>query len=303
MLRHRSFAVAVAVMALVGLSPRSYADRYDTPIVSVADVSRYSVTLQVTAGATGLPAGFGVDWMTRANFDAEGGWPVAGAGMYYCDFTGLPTYNVWPGATGYALGPFETAWIEVGDLFDETGVSTDYDVELDPTIQYVFRTYGLGDADGETSYYTSTLQCQTNGHPPDRSCILSQGYWKNHPNAWPVQSLTLGTVSYTKTQLLSILNKPANGNGLIILAHQLIAAKLNVANGGDATPIAGHLANADAMIGGLVVPPVGTGSLTPSSVDATNKALDAYNNGKTDAACHVTEATPGTWGSVKARYK
>lgn len=34
----------------------------------------------------------------------------------------------------------------------------------------------------------------------------SAGYWKNHPEAWPVSSLKLGTVSYTKTQLLQILN-------------------------------------------------------------------------------------------------
>ena len=47
--------------------------------------------------------------------------------------------------------------------------------------------------------------------------------------------LTLGTVTYSQAQLLAIFNTPVRGNGLISLAHQLIAAKLNIlagANGG-----------------------------------------------------------------------
>src|SRR4051812_12086632 len=52
-------------------------------------------------------------------------------------------------------------------------------------------------------------------------CTLTQGYWKNHPSAWPVTSLTLGSVSYNQTQLLAILHKPVQGNGLVSLAHQL----------------------------------------------------------------------------------
>jgi len=43
----------------------------------------------------------------------------------------------------------------------------------------------------------------------------------------------LGAVSCSDQQLLQILNDPAQGNGLIILAHQLIAAKLNIAHGAD----------------------------------------------------------------------
>src|SRR5688572_26907655 len=63
-------------------------------------------------------------------------------------------------------------------------------------------------------------------------CVFTQGYWKNHAEAWPVSTLVLGTVSYSQAQLLEILRTPVRGNGLISLAHQLIAAKLNVANGG-----------------------------------------------------------------------
>ena len=60
---------------------------------------------------------------------------------------------------------------------------------------------------------------------------LSQGYWKNHSSLWPVSSLILGGFSYTQDELLGIFNSSPKGDATLILAHQLIAAKLNVANG------------------------------------------------------------------------
>lgn len=62
-------------------------------------------------------------------------------------------------------------------------------------------------------------------------CTLTQGFWKNHPSAWPVTSLTIGGVTYTEQQLLDIFNTAPKGDASIILAHQLIAALLNTANG------------------------------------------------------------------------
>ncbi|WP_324677094.1 hypothetical protein [Hymenobacter sp. GOD-10R] len=93
--------------------------------------------------------------------------------------------------------------------------------------------------------------------------------------------MQLGTVKYTAEQLQNIFNTPAGGNGLISLAHQLIAAKLNVANGADATAVAASIAAADALIGGLVVPPVGGGNLAPKKTGALTTALANYNEGIT----------------------
>jgi len=121
-----------------------------------------------------------------------------------------------------------------------------------------------------------TLQAEPCQTP---ACTLTLGYWKNHPTAWPVGALSLGSVEYNKAQLLSILNQPVGGNGLISLAHQLIAAKLNVA--ADAGCVAAYQAinSADVLIGALVVPPAGVGYLHPSATDALVTLLDAYNNG------------------------
>jgi len=110
------------------------------------------------------------------------------------------------------------------------------------------------------------------------ACGFTQGYWKNHPAAWPVSSLKLGSVEYSKAELLAIFGQPVAGNGLISLAHQLIAAKLNIANGANGSAISDEIAAADALIGALEVPPVGSGYLSPSSTSSLVDALDQFNN-------------------------
>jgi len=120
---------------------------------------------------------------------------------------------------------------------------------------------------------------------PNR-CPLTQGYWKTHPDAWPVTSLTLGTVVYNQSQLLSILNTPVKGDASIILAYQLIAAKLNIANGSDPTPIAATIATADGLLDGCMLPC----NVKPSSplgmqMTAAAAILDQYNNGLLTPDC------------------
>lgn len=125
--------------------------------------------------------------------------------------------------------------------------------------------------------------------PTGDNCTYTQGYWKTHgpnptgnnSNEWPVTSLTLGSVSYSDAELQSIFDEAVKGNGLISLAHQLIAAKLNVANGADDTAIAGTIADADALIAGLTVPPVGSDSLKPNVTSSLTDALTAFNEGTT----------------------
>jgi hypothetical protein len=136
---------------------------------------------------------------------------------------------------------------------------------------------------GTNCSFTVTVDlCTTN-------CPLTQGFWKNHSRAWPVSTLTLGTVSYTEAQLLTILETPpAGGDASLILAHQLIAAKLNLANGSDPCPIASIIAAADALIGSQVIPIVP--KISPSStlgaqMVALASALDSYNEGLLTPNC------------------
>jgi hypothetical protein len=135
---------------------------------------------------------------------------------------------------------------------------------------------------GDNEYAAGDAICEVlTVQAAPQGCTLTQGFWKNHASAWPVSSLTLGTVSYTKTQLITILKTPVKGNGLISMSHQLIAAKLNIASGASDAAIASTIAAADALIGSKVVPPIGTDKIAPSVTSSLNDALDNFNSGIT----------------------
>jgi hypothetical protein len=87
------------------------------------------------------------------------------------------------------------------------------------------------------------------GEEEDPGCTYTVGYWKNHPEAWPVDELTLGSKTPSKRKLLKLLKKPPKkGNARIILIHQLIAAKLNVASGADPEAVSDVIEQADALL-------------------------------------------------------
>lgn len=104
------------------------------------------------------------------------------------------------------------------------------------------------------------------------------GYWKNHPNAWPLLNLTVGGVNYTQAQALSILKTPPRGDKTISMAQQLIPAKLNVALGNVSSCIDDTIVAADnwlALHGGI-----GSGQRSWDGGDIYHDNLDAYNNGE-----------------------
>lgn len=114
-------------------------------------------------------------------------------------------------------------------------------------------------------------------------CPLSQGFWRTHPELWPVTSLTLGTITYTQAELLAIFSLPVAGNALVILDIQLIAAKLNVANGACPTAdVVQAIAQADVLVDGLnPLPPasdtVAPGSALGQQMIAVAAVLEAFN--------------------------
>lgn len=129
---------------------------------------------------------------------------------------------------------------------------------------------------------------------------LSQGFWKTHSEAWPVSSLTLGSQSYTQAELLAILNTPVKGDASLILANQLIAAKLNIANGSDPAPISVTITHADSLLSGFTgkLPyKVKTSSTTGQAMVNDASVLDSYNNGQLTPNCTPRKPTlPGVEG-------
>ena len=105
-------------------------------------------------------------------------------------------------------------------------------------------------------------------------------------------SLTLGGQTYTQADLVTIRTTPVGSEALadasLILAHQLIAAKLNIANGSDPAPISSRIAAADALLSGFtgklpygVKPPSVTGQAMVNNANTLNN----YNNGQLTPNC------------------
>jgi hypothetical protein len=125
------------------------------------------------------------------------------------------------------------------------------------------------------------------------ACPLTQGFWKNHfPGSWPslviANGLMIGSMTYTADQLEANLErKPAGGNALVILSHQLIAAKLNILNGSDPTPIAATITAADTAIGNLNINTDSVHSSTDLGTLMTDlsNTLDSYNSSSLTPTC------------------
>jgi hypothetical protein len=305
---HRLRGLVIVCAVVSSLIPGSAAfaqTPLDVPSASLVTAQPSGLLMQLQAGQSGAPSGFYVEWMTKADYDALGGWPTGSQSppsYSFGIFWGTPTFILTPGEPDFSLGANASVNIGVGKLFDETGIATDNSAELVASEQYVFHVMARSWATTPGSAFSQTFLTGTSA---SNNCTFTQGYWKNHPSVWPVSSLMLGTVTYSKAQLLSILGQPAGGNGLIILAHQLIAAKLNIANGASSTSVATTIAQADAAIGNLVVPPVGSGYLSPGSTNGWSTTLDDYNNGQLGPGhCDTTTPVHGvSWGQLKVTYR
>jgi hypothetical protein len=117
--------------------------------------------------------------------------------------------------------------------------------------------------------------------PPPNACPVSQGFWKNHAQFWPVNSLTLGSESYTQQQLGVLLGMPTQGDASLTLGHQLIAAKLNIAWGSNPGPIEGTLSSAGSLLSGYpgkLPYNVRTSSTQGKKMIGDAEVLDQYNN-------------------------
>lgn len=193
-----------------------------------------------------------------------------------------------PDATGTATAE-DSCGNPVDVTYEDTQSPTDANGCYTITRKWT-ATISACDVSDSRNQIITVCPCTPKCVPFGQGCTVTLGFWKTHGptgcvtgmnnNQWPVTSLTLGTVNYSAAQLCSILQKNPQGNGLVSLAHQLIAALLNVAN--NAVPDAATaqaIIDANNLIGGLVIPPVGSGFLAPSTTSALTSALDAFNRG------------------------
>jgi hypothetical protein len=205
----------------------------------------------------------------------------AGSTLTQIDLGSVQTAEGWlisKSTTGLA-GPYTLLSSGEGNGVNNVGDNVTITTGLPlPTANLVLRfeknTAASGNLTTDNDYVVKSL---TTSFETSEGCTFTIGYWKTHPDAWPAfATLALGSVNYTKAELLAILNAPVKGNGLISLAHQLIGAKLNVYPGTNA-----DINSADALIGALVVPPKGSGFLAPSTTSSLNTSLTNFNEGIT----------------------
>jgi hypothetical protein len=136
------------------------------------------------------------------------------------------------------------------------------------------------------SVWVSSVKAQT----ATAACPLGQGFWKN-TSVWPVTELTLGSQTYTQAELLILFNTPVGGDASLNLAHQLIAATLNVANGGDPVVANAVIAQANALL--AAYPGKLPYNIAPSAAEGQTMVslggvLDSYNSGQLTVNCSLT---------------
>jgi len=121
---------------------------------------------------------------------------------------------------------------------------------------------------------------------PDAPGTGTIGYWKTHPEAWPVDTLEIGGQTYSKEYLLSIF--AMNGNKPAMMASQLIGAKLNVLIENDDSCVFDDILAADQW---LTTYPVASAGADVNAAwiengDTIKSSLDDYNNGRLICAAH-----------------
>lgn len=98
--------------------------------------------------------------------------------------------------------------------------------------------------------------------------------------------MLLGTVAYSHDQCVTIINNVDSTNGMITLGRELIAAKLNEANGAGHDCIDATVTESDNRIGNMVMPPFGNGFIQPALVQNLVLDLTKYNKGQLCCAEH-----------------
>jgi hypothetical protein len=154
-----------------------------------------------------------------------------------------------------------------------------------PTINLATRTISALLLSNDIGVQITFTNSYTPPPPPPVSCTYTQGYWKNHEEDWDAgeKYADAGDTFYNsgKTYLQILRTPPSGGNAYLQLAHQFIAASLNVngTSGSGVASVDAALAGAAAYFAGA---PAGTpkpsGALK-TQLQSWATLLDDYNNG------------------------
>jgi hypothetical protein len=130
-------------------------------------------------------------------------------------------------------------------------------------------------------YESPTLDCPCDQESPGTG---TPGYWKNHPEAWPVETIEIGCEVYSKAEAIALMLEADGGDKLRTIFRSLVAAKLNVLIGNDDSCVADTIEAAEVWM--CTYGPIGQKVVTASGKKSPWRTgeplyttLDAYNNG------------------------
>lgn len=144
---------------------------------------------------------------------------------------------------------------------------------------------GVGNSVAKVNWEETEFQDSTTDFGFTRSAVTNPGtgtpgYWKNHPDAWPVQTVTVGGVTYTKSQAIALLEKPGKDRTLTMFSS-LVPAMLNVAIGNDGSCVSSTIDQAQEWMAkyGPVGSNVHAASYAWKVGEPLHRQMDNYNNG------------------------
>jgi len=229
----------------------------DAPGITCGTSTEASIEVTVTAGASGAPAGFTIQWMTAADYAANG-WSDAP-----CDASFSGNANGYY----YSLAAGASVTVNIGDiLYDNPGASTTCGDALQCGTDYIFRAFAHANNTVNKSDFSSNLTCSTLACSTDY-CSFSQGYWFNSghgasTHTWP-GSITLGNCTYDEATGRAIKDYMIANGGLGGDVRQsfLQASAIKLSFFGETIPaeIQGYMATLDTFLGSL-------DCLTPTSI-------------------------------------
>ena len=310
----------------------------DTPTITCVTSTATSITLNICAGPSGAPAGISIHWMLKSEWVSNGNSFDSDSPSYQAiSLSG----NCNAGQVQWNLGPNQCKQIKIyaNTITDAQaagcGASGDQGDLLCDT-EYVFEVFAHNVPQGcNKSDVSEAVTCKTAACPGEGECTLSWGYWKTHgpagcnppghENKWPVNSLNVGGLNLNEGQLCAILQtnpgacakgggSNSGANAVIILEHQLIAAKLNSAAGAIDCPLAeAAIASGDALLDGFENACVGASTPLGQQMIEVAGVLGEYNSdqcscptpsGKPQASPSApTDAKRSSWGKVKSIYR
>jgi hypothetical protein len=213
------------------------------------------------------------------------------AGGNGVEFAGTPTTNTGSVASGSTkISAFQTSSltgptgiVSVSRLTFNVGGTTATTTALGLTVDHLFDT-------SSNPIAATATGCLVRVIGGTATCPASRGFWKHHPSAWPVMALMLGSQTYSQSELLGLLTsaRHARSDASVALARQLVAAKLNIANGSDPTISGTTVADADrllAVFAGKLPYGVKRTSALGQSMVSDRDLLERYNSGRQTPTC------------------